>query len=331
MKQVVLSSLLGASFLLGAPVFAGESLPEPAKRVIDYHKDIAPIFEDRCIKCHGEKKQKSDYRLDTRKDAISSGSAGEAITVGNSAESLLVKLIAGLDDDYDIMPPKGDPLTAEQVAVIRAWIDQGAVWEGSAAGTGGEAMAVKNDKTPFEGLGDGWLIEATTQKGPLATWSVVDEKSPAGDACVALTTVNDSNAGTFNLLWNPAAKFKNGEISVALKSVSGEEDQGGGVIWRAMDKDNYYIARYNPLEKNLRLYQVKEGKREKLGNATVEKDGTDWATLTISQTDNAITVSLDGKSLIEVEATTFAEAGGVGLWTKADAATVFSHPKVTLN
>ena len=328
MKNAVLFALAGTVVAASGTALAQAAMPEPAQRVVDYHKDIAPIFEERCIKCHGEKKQKSDYRLDSREDAIKSGSEGGAMIPGNSAESLMIRLLLGTDENFDIMPPKGDPLTPEQIGLIRAWIDQGVVWEGSAAGTT-EAMAEGNDREAFPGLGEQWFVEATAQKGPLATWELVDEKGPAGESCVALTKPNHESAGTYNLLWDNKTKFKDGEISVALKSISGEEDQGGGLLWRAKDKNNYYVARFNPLENNLRLYQVKDGKREKLASADVTKEAGAWSTLAVKTQGTAIIISLDGQALIKTEANTFNDAGGIGLWTKADAATVFTTPKVT--
>jgi hypothetical protein len=329
MNRIAVAVLLGLGCGIAGNALAADALPEPANKVVDYHKDIAPIFADRCVKCHGEEKQKSDYRLDNREDAIGSGSEGAAIAVGDSANSLMVKLLVGADENFDLMPPKGDPLTPEQIGLIRAWIDQGAVWEGSAPSAG--AAAELNDKTPFTGLGEQWFVEATAQKGPLATWTLVDEKGPAGEACVALTQVNDDSDGTYNLLWDSKTQFKNGRIETSIKAVSGETDQGGGLVWRAKDKNNYYIARFNPIEKNLRLYQVIEGKREQLASADVEKPAGAWVALVVEQQENHIKVSLDGAVLLEADAAALNDAGGVGLWTKADAATVFTLPAVQTN
>lgn len=328
MKNSVRTALFGLGLSLVAPAMAFAELPEPANKVIDFQKDIAPLFQEHCDKCHGEKKQKSDYRLDSRDDAIGSGSEGAAITVGDSAGSLMVRLITGTDENFDIMPPKGDPLTPEQVGLIRAWIDQGAVWEGSPAGA---AKEMGNDSVPFEGLDGAWVVEATAQKGPLATWATAVEKGPAGEACIALTAPNHSSEGTYNLLWQAKTPFKSGRIETNLKAISGEADQGGGLLWRAQDKNNYYVARFNPLEKNLRLYQVKEGKREQLASADAEKPEGAWTALVVEHQDNHIKVSLDGVALIEVDSNTFGEAGGFGLWTKADAATVFTVPVVQAN
>lgn len=327
MKKFAVVALLGLGCGLAVPGYAQDALPEPANKVIDFHKDIAPLFEEHCAKCHGDKKQKSDYRLDNRADAIGSGSEEGAIEVGNSADSLLVRLITGTDENFDIMPPKGDPLSPEQIGLIRAWIDQGAVWEGSGASET-TAMEISYDKEPFPGLGEQWFVEATAQKGPLATWEMVSEKGPAGETCVALTSPNHESAGTFNLLWDGKTQFKNGTINVSLKSLSGDEDQGGGVIWRARDSANYYVARVNPLEKNVRLYKVVEGKREQLASADVDKAANDWVGLTVEHNDNQIKVHVDGQVLLEIESEALGEAGGVGLWTKADAATVFTTPVI---
>ncbi len=104
------------------------TLPAPAARTVDFVKDIQPIFEAQCVKCHGPEKQKGGYRLDDRKIALTGGDDhAPNIHPGKSAESPLIQFVAGLDPDMK-MPAKGDPLTAEQIGLLRAWIDQGAVW-----------------------------------------------------------------------------------------------------------------------------------------------------------------------------------------------------------
>ncbi len=103
------------------------ALPAPAATV-DFKRDVQPIFEQRCVECHGEKKQKSGVRLDKRSGAFGVSDSGKpAIVPGKSAESLLVQRII-TDQEEEVMPPKGGKLTAEQVATLRAWIDAGAAW-----------------------------------------------------------------------------------------------------------------------------------------------------------------------------------------------------------
>src|SRR5215207_2647076 len=110
-------------------------LPPPAARAVDYASDVRPILAAHCYACHGPDKQKSGLRLDVKVAALKGGDTGRAILPGRSAESRLVRFVAGLDADM-VMPPKGERLSAEQVGVLRAWIDQGADWPdaGTAAG-----------------------------------------------------------------------------------------------------------------------------------------------------------------------------------------------------
>ena len=109
-----------------------KKLPPPAARKIDFVKDVQPIFADNCIGCHGPKLQESAYRLDHQPTALKGGEIGQPIVPGKSAESPLIRYVAGVDPDYK-MPPDGNPLTAEQVGILRAWIDQGAEWPASAS------------------------------------------------------------------------------------------------------------------------------------------------------------------------------------------------------
>jgi cytochrome c5 len=95
---------------------------------VTYETHIRPIFESACIKCHGAEKQKAGLRLDSREATVHGGEDGQVFEVGKSAESLLITNVARVGDEDSWMPPidKGKPLTLEQVALIRAWIDQGA-------------------------------------------------------------------------------------------------------------------------------------------------------------------------------------------------------------
>ena len=113
-------SLLVASCLI-SPVY-GEK--------VDFEKEIAPIFEERCVKCHGQEKQKSELRLDQRAVMLKGGDSGlPTIVPRDPKKSFIVEVIS--DEDSDMaMPPKGDPLTSEQIALISKWIEEGADWPG---------------------------------------------------------------------------------------------------------------------------------------------------------------------------------------------------------
>ncbi|HEU5072193.1 MAG TPA: c-type cytochrome domain-containing protein [Verrucomicrobiae bacterium] len=111
-----------------AAVTPGTIPPPAAKQDVTFATDIKPIFDAACIKCHGADKQKAELRLDSREGALKGSEDGPVFEVGKSALSILVTNVARVGDEDDWMPPidKGKPLTVEQVALIRAWIDQGA-------------------------------------------------------------------------------------------------------------------------------------------------------------------------------------------------------------
>ena len=105
-------------------------LPPAATQPVDFARDIKPLFEASCIKCHGPEKSKNGFRLDSRAHALAGGDNGVDIIPGDSAKSPLVHFVAGLVPEME-MPPKGkgETFTGKQVALLRAWIDQGAKWD----------------------------------------------------------------------------------------------------------------------------------------------------------------------------------------------------------
>jgi mono/diheme cytochrome c family protein/uncharacterized membrane protein len=108
--------------------------PVAATSGIDFAKKIAPILEARCVKCHGEKKQKGEYRLDKAEHIFTAGESEEKSVVKNKPEvSYLLKLIKMDEEEDDVMPPKGGNLTAEQIASIEQWIKEGAKFPADAA------------------------------------------------------------------------------------------------------------------------------------------------------------------------------------------------------
>lgn len=94
---------------------------------MEFGKEIQPIFAKHCYSCHGPEKQKADLRWDDKASAFASGDNGPHLIPGKSAESRVIHLVAGLEPD-SIMPAKGEPLSPEEIGLLRAWIDQGANW-----------------------------------------------------------------------------------------------------------------------------------------------------------------------------------------------------------
>ena len=103
------------------------ALPASAQApVVDYLRDIKPILKERCFACHGALKQTAGLRLDTGAMLRRGGEGGPAVVAGKVAESLLVERITSQDDSLR-MPAEGKPLTAEQRALFKAWVEQGAM------------------------------------------------------------------------------------------------------------------------------------------------------------------------------------------------------------
>jgi hypothetical protein len=148
-------------------------------------------------------------------------------------------------------------------------------------------------------------------------WTVV-----ASDSGKALAQTAKNASAVFNLALATDTSAKDLDVTVKMKAVAGELDQGGGLVWRAQDAKNYYVARYNPLEDNYRVYKVVDGKRTQFQNADI--DHTDgWHTLRVTMEGDHIQCFYDGKKHLDVNDATFPGAGKIGLWTKADAQSLF--------
>jgi hypothetical protein len=111
---------------------------------------------------------------------------------------------------------------------------------------------------------------------------------------------------------------------VKVKAVAGEIDRGGGLVGRAADTKNHYVARFNPLEDNFRVYKAQDGERTIFSGAKVPGDET-WHTLRVTMLGAKITCYFDGKIYLEAEDSTFTGPGMIGLWSKADAQSYFDE------
>ncbi|MCG3774647.1 MAG: Levanase [Nitrospira sp.] len=113
-------------------------------------------------------------------------------------------------------------------------------------------------------------------------------------------------------------------LEVSFLPIQGRADMGGGLIWRATDDRNYYLARANPLEQNIRVYRVEKGIRHLLENFNQTIDVKRWHTLRVTHQGCRINVYYDDKQALDLCEKTF-HAGMIGLWTKSDAVTYFDN------
>ena len=174
----------------------------------------------------------------------------------------------------------------------------------------------------------GWKADRTG-KGEGSVWKVVADDTAPSKTGLALAQTAEGPGPLFNLCVAEDTKYRDVTVSVAFKAMEGTKDQGGGVVWRYQDADNYYIARMNPLEFNYRVYKVVAGVRKELKRREKlkVKDGV-WYTLKIKHDGNHIECFLDGNKMLDAKDDTFTKTGKVGLWSKSDAQTHFDDFRV---
>lgn len=175
----------------------------------------------------------------------------------------------------------------------------------------------------------GWAPAETNPDGTPAAWSVAqDGGAQQGERHLRVTTENTGS--TYNLLLSLDDYPADLELATWLRADSGKEDQGGGLVWRGRDAENYWIARWNPLEKNLRLYLVEDSKRRQIASADLDAEPSAWHELRVVMRGDAATVLFDGAQLIEAADPALSGGGRIGFWTKADAAVSFDSLTLAL-
>src|SRR4051794_16851126 len=156
---------------------------------------------------------------------------------------------------------------------------------------------------------------------------VADPTAMAGRAIEQTST--DRTDYRFPLAIHESLSAANLDVELRFKAVAGKIDQAAGIAVRLQDADNYYVARANALENNVRFYRVVHGRREQLAGADLRVTPNEWHRLGLRAEGERFTISYDGKTLFSATDGTFAEAGGVALWTKADSVSRFDAISIT--
>jgi len=186
-----------------------------------------------------------------------------------------------------------------------------------------KAQLINFGKSDLGKLPDGWTATKTGE-GEGSVWKVTADETVPSKTGYALTQTAAGPNRLFNVCVFNASSFLDGTLTVQVHAISGEIDQGGGLVWRYLDANNYYVCRFNPLEKNFRLYTVKDGKRKELASKDkIELAKPTLFSITVAHVGNKITCQLAGKHKLESTDDTFQKAGKVGFWTKADAVASF--------
>jgi hypothetical protein len=193
------------------------------------------------------------------------------------------------------------------------------------AGGNTVAETVNFDNAPVGTSPEGWTLTMTGKGQP--KWTVEAEPTAPSKPNV----LKQSGRATFPVATKSDTSIRDGFVEVKFKAVAGSEDRAAGIIWRAKDADNYYVVRANALEDNVVLYKTIKGIRTSLeivgrrggyGVSTPVPSGQ-WHVLRCDFAGRRFRVTYDGQPLFEVEDTTIAQAGMIGLWTKADSVTLF--------
>jgi hypothetical protein len=168
-----------------------------------------------------------------------------------------------------------------------------------------------------------------TGQGTPGQWIVVSEPTAAHGVAIAEVS-QDRTDYRFPLAIYQPVSARNVDVVVRFKPIGGSIDQAGGIAVRLAGPDDYYIARANALEDNVRFYRVVKGRREQLHSAKLKVASHQWHTLGLRAEGDRFTVSFDGRPLFTAEDKTFANPGKVALWTKADSVTDFDAISITL-
>jgi hypothetical protein len=219
--------------------------------------------------------------------------------------------------------------TSRLVAVIVLWI---------AGAHEASAQVFSFDTDPAGRPPTGFSCSVTGQGKP-GVWAVTaDASAPSGPHVLAQVDA-DTTSYRFPICVADAVSAADVDVSVRFKPVSGSVDQAAGLVWRYQDADHYYIVRANAIENNVTLYKVQGGKRNSLAPRGTPSDtygksapvpSGEWGTLRVVVTGALFEVFYNGQRLYDVEDTTFAAAGKVGLWTKADSVTSFDDLRVVV-
>lgn len=217
---------------------------------------------------------------------------------------------------FDVEVSSGDQFKEVQIDA------SGKVLKNEAEKAEGQAWIFDHDeagKAPA-----GWKLGYTNPADGKATWTIAkDAKAMSGPNVLTLDA--KSGGGAFNLAMAEKTAYQDVDVRTRIRANTGKEDQGGGLIWRCKDENNYYICRINPLESNFRVYKVVGGKRQQLQGVELKTDTGKWHVVRAKMVGNHIQCFVDGKKMLDATDDAMKDAGMVGLWTKADASSSFDN------
>jgi hypothetical protein len=186
-----------------------------------------------------------------------------------------------------------------------------------------DVMSIEFGKFAVGALPPGFST-GLTGKGKAVAWTVLEDPSaPSGHVLAEVSA--DTTDYRFPLAIYDDQSVTNVAVTVRFKPVAGKVDRAAGIAIRLTDPDNYYIARANALEDNVRFYRVVKGDRRQIQGVSLKIPSDIWQVLGLRAEGDKFTVMLNGKELFTATDRTFTGPGRVALWTKADSVTHFDQ------
>jgi hypothetical protein len=189
------------------------------------------------------------------------------------------------------------------------------------ARSAGDQTMIVVSKVPIGQMPAGFTT-ARTGGGAQGNWRVEEDASVTGGRVIAQASADQTDY-RFPLAIYDQVSATNVDVTVRFKAVAGRVDRAGGIAIRLADPDNYYVLRANALEDNVNFYRVVKGSRREIQGASAKVASDVWHVLGLKAEADTFSISFDGKLLFTVKDPTFANAGKVALWTKADSVTRF--------
>jgi hypothetical protein len=195
-------------------------------------------------------------------------------------------------------------------------------YAGAATASGPDLSAYPTGKLPPE-----FQAAWRTGQGKPGDWQVVEDATASQGKAIAQLSADATDYRFPLAVWQPLLA-RDLEASVRFKAIAGAVDRAGGLAVRLRDADNYYVVRANALEDNVNLYRVLQGRRQQITGASAKVPSGVWHTLGLRVAGDRLTVTFNGKDVLTASDRTFAGAGKVALWTKADSVTRFDRLEI---
>ncbi len=189
-------------------------------------------------------------------------------------------------------------------------------WISSAASAETHGFDNLKDGAPLKGWSSGFYGSKGNPK-----WKIMKDETAPSKPFV----LNQSGRATYSWLVKNDFLLKNGFVEVDFKIVSGKDDPEAGLVWRHLDKNNYYYVRANAVEDNVIFYRMNRGKKEVVKEADYKVPFKTWHRLKVTFKDNQIDILIDNKPVISVRDPVFLSRGKVGLFTTADTVASFDN------